>query len=186
MIQKPAPEAVPFDVFTAIRKRRMHRHFLPDPVDEATLERLVYAAGRASSARRGLRHLVVVTDERLMRTIRLLCAGFLNNAPAMIAVCTDSVLAEELVGPKAEEATKIDAGGAAACLSLAAPALGLGICYITSFPRETIQGILALPVHIRPDILVAIGRPVAEPVKSPKRFEPVVHRERFGSPELAR
>jgi nitroreductase len=175
-----------FDVFLAMRRRRMHRNFLPDALDEATLDRLVYAAGRASSARRDIRHLVVVTDPRLMATVRLLCAGFLNNAPAMIAICTDTVRAEELIGPKADEATRIDSGGAAAYLSVAAPALGLGICYVTSFPREAIQGILALPAHIRPDILVAVGRPVPTPVRSPKRFEPIVHRERFGSPELAR
>jgi nitroreductase len=171
----------------AMRTRRMHRNFLPDAVDETLLERLVFAAGRASSARRDLRHLIVVTDPRLMSAIRLLCAGFLNNAPALIAICTDTVKADELVGPHADAATRIDAGGAAAYMSVAAPALGLGICYVTSWPDEAVQGVLDLPSHIRPEMLVAVGHPVPTPVKSPRRFEPIVHRERFGSPqELAR
>lgn len=169
----------PYDVFLAMRKRRMHRNFLPDPVDEAQLERLVYAGGRASSARRDLRHLVVVTDPRLMSAIRLLCAGFLNNAPALIAICTDTMRAEELIGPHGEAATLMDSGGAAAYLSVAAPALGLGICYVTSWPDEAIQGVLGLPPHIRPDVLVAVGHPVTTPVKAPRRFEPITHRDRF-------
>jgi nitroreductase len=176
-------ELEPFDVFLAMRKRRMHRNFLPDPVDPALLERLLFAAGRASSARRDLRHLVAVTDPRLMSAIRLLCAGFLNNAPALIAICTDTVKAAELIGPHAEAATRIDSGGAAAYLSIAAPALGLGICYVTSWPDEAVQGVLDLPAYIRPDMLVAVGHPVPTPVKSPRRFEPIIHRERFGSPE---
>jgi nitroreductase len=175
----PAAEREAFDVFLAMRKRRMHRNFLPEPVDEALLARLVYAAGRASSARAGLRHLVIVTDPRLMKTVRLLSPGFLNNAPALIAICTDTVRAEELIGPHAEAATLLDSGGAAAYLSVAAPALGLGICYVTSWPDEAIQGVLSLPPHIRPDVLVAVGHPVPAPVKAPRRFQPIVHRERF-------
>jgi nitroreductase len=110
----------------------------------------------------------------------------LNNAPTLIAICTDTIKAAELIGPHAEAATRIDSGGAAAYLSIAAPALGLGICYVTSWPDEAVQGVLDLPAHIRPDMLVAVGHPIPTAVKSPRRFEPIIHRERFGSPaELA-
>lgn len=170
-----------FDVFLAMRRRRMHRNFLPDAVDDEALERLVYAAGRASSARAGIRHLIVVTDPRLMRTVRQVCPGFLNDAPAMIAICTDTIRADELLGPSADKATVLDSGGAAAYVSVAAPALGLGICFVTSWPVEVVQGVLALPPHVRPDVLVAVGHPVPSPVKAPGRFRPIVHRERFGT-----
>ena len=50
------------DLFEAMKKRRMHRHYTPEPVSEELLERLVYAAGRAPVAREGLRHIVVVTE----------------------------------------------------------------------------------------------------------------------------
>ena len=79
------PEAL--DVFTAMRRRRMHRLFTDEPLEESELERLVYAAGRAPVARDGIRHLVVVTDPRLVATLRELCPGFINNAPAVIAIC---------------------------------------------------------------------------------------------------
>jgi nitroreductase len=173
--------AEPFDVFLAMRRRRMHRTFLPDPVDGALLERMVYAAGRGPTARGDLRHLVVTSDSRMIASIRQVCPGWLNNAPAMIAVCTDTRLAEEVLGPSADKATVLDSGAAAAYLSLAAPALGLGICFVTSWPKESVQGVLDLPDHIRPDILLAIGHPVPDPPKAPARFKPIVHRDRFGT-----
>jgi nitroreductase len=174
-------DAEPFDVFLAMRRRRMHRTFLPDPVDEALLERMVYAAGRGPTARGDLRHLVVTADPRMIASIRQICPGWLNNAPAMIAICTDTKLADEVLGASADKATVLDSGAAAAYLSLAAPALGLGICFVTSWPKETVQGVLDLPDHIRPDILLAIGHPVPSPPKAPARFKPAVHRDRFGS-----
>jgi nitroreductase len=176
-----AAEREPFDVFLAMRRRRMHRNFLPQPVDEALLERMVYAAGRGPTARGDLRHLVVTSDPRIIASIRQVCPGWLNNAPAMIAVCTDTRLGEEVLGPSADKATVLDSGAAAAYLSLAAPALGLGICFVTSWPKEAVQGVLDLPDHIRPDVLLAVGHPVPDPPKAPARFKPVIHRDRFGS-----
>jgi nitroreductase len=167
------------DVFVAMKRRRMHRAFLPEPVDEGVLERLIYAAGRGPSARSDLRHLVVTSDPRMIASIRQVCPGWLNNAPSMIAVCTDTRLAEEVLGPSADKATILDSGSAAAYLSLAAPALGLGICFVTSWPKESVQGVLDLPDHIRPDVLVAVGHPIPNPSKAPARFNPTVHRDRF-------
>jgi nitroreductase len=79
----------------------------------------------------------------------------------------------------------LDSGAAAAYVSLAAPALGLGICWVTSWPVQAVQGVLDLPDHIRPDILMAIGHPVVHPPKAAPRFKPILHRERFGSKESA-
>ena len=108
---EPAPtQAEVYDVFLAMRKRRMHREFLPDQVDEPLLERLIYAAGRGPAPRAGIRHLVVTTDPRLIRSIRQVCPGWLNNAPAMMAVCTDTGAAEDVMGASAEKGTAIDSG----------------------------------------------------------------------------
>jgi nitroreductase len=98
----------------------------------------------------------------------------------MLTVCTDTRLAEEVLGPSADKATVLDSGAAAAYVSLAAPALDLGICFVTSWSSEAVQGVLDLPAHVRPDILLAVGHPVPNPPKAARRFVPVVHRERFG------
>jgi nitroreductase len=168
------------DVFAAMRRRRMVRHFLPDVPSSELLERLVYAAGRAPVARADLRHLVIVTDPAVMAAIRLVAPGFYNDAPALIAICADLGLAEEVLGAgSADEVCALDAGAAGGYLSLAAPALGLGICWTTSWTPPPIQAALQLPPRIKPYILVAAGYPAPGGPKAPRRFEPIVHRDRY-------
>ncbi len=168
-------------VFEAMRRRRMHRVFAPDPVDEEILERLVYAAGRAQVARPGIRHLIVVTDPRLVRTVRQACPGFVNNAPAIIVICSDLEKAEEVMGPRGVEVvTRLDAGAAAGYLTIAAPVLGIGVCKVTSWTEEVVQAIFSLPEHIRPEVLMAVGIPVVNHPKPVKGFHPTVHHNLYG------
>ena len=158
----------------------MFRQFAQEPVEDRLLERLVYAAGRAPVAREGLRHLVVVTDPATMAAIRLVAPGFYNDAPALIAVCADLELANEVLGEgTADEVCALDAGAAGAYLSIVAPALGLGICWTTSWTPPPVQAVLGLPERIKPYLLVAVGRPAPDAPRAPRRFEPAVHRERF-------
>ncbi len=168
-----------------MRRRRMHRVFTSDPLDTETLERLVYAAGRAQQARPGVRHLIVVTDPRIVRTVRQACPGFVNNAPAIIVICSDLERASEVLGPLGVEVvTRLDSGAAAGFLTIAAPALGIGVCKVTSWTAEVVQAIFGLPEHVRPDVLMAAGIPVSNPPKAPapKPFLPQVHWNRFGRP----
>ena len=170
-------------VFEAMRKRRMFRVFTADPVDEEVLERLVYAAGRAQVARPGIRHLIVVTDDRIVETVRHACPGFVNNAPAIIVICSDLKRAEEQLGRRGVDVVaRLDAGAAAGYLTLAAPALGIGVCKVTSWTEEVVQAIFGLPEHVRPEVLVAVGMPVANHPKAVKRFLPIVHDNLFGRP----
>jgi nitroreductase len=158
----------------------MYRQFAPSSIEDQLLDLLLYAAGRAPVAREGLRQLVVVTDEAVMEAIRLIAPGFYNNAPALIAVCADLELAEETLGPgSADEVCALDAGAAGAYLSLAAPALGLAICWTTSWTPPPVQAVLGLPERIKPYLLVAIGWPAADAARAPRRFEPAVHRNRW-------
>ena len=165
-------------VFEAMRRRRMHRVFTSDPVDEATLERLVHAAGRAQVARPGIRHLIVVTDPRLVRILRQACPGFVNNAPAIVVICSDLERAQAVMGPRGMEVvTRLDAGAAAGYITIAAPALGIGVCKVTSWTEEVVQTILGIPEHIRPEVLMAVGTPVKDHPKPVKGFLPIVHRD---------
>ena len=171
------------DLFVAMKKRRMHRAFAPDPVPRELMEKLVYAAGRAATARAGIRHLIVVDDPVLMATFRQVCPGFVNNAPNAIAICTDLDVADRVGGRSGtEEVGRIDAGTAAAHLTLAAPALGLGACLVTSWTASALRAVLDAPAHIRPDILMAVGYPAATPSQAFKAPPRIVHRNAFGIP----
>lgn len=176
-------EPVGMDLFVAMRRRRMHRAFAPDPVAPETIAKLVWAANRGAAARAGVRHLVVVDDPLLIGTFRKACPGFINDAPAAIAICTDLQVAEQVGGRSGiEEIGRVDAGTAAAHLTLAAPALGLGCCMVTSWTPSAVQAVLDLPRHVRPEILVAIGHVAATPSPAAKAPPLIAHHNRFGTP----
>jgi nitroreductase len=171
------------DLFVAMRKRRMHRAFSPDPIPAETMTRLLWAAGRAATAKAGIRHLVLIDDPGLMRTLRHACPGFINNAPAAVAICSDLDVCRQTAGKGGvDDVSRIDAGTAAAHLSLAAPALGLGICFVTAFGTGAVQVILDLPDRIRPEILVAVGIPAESPSQAMKAIPQIVHHNAFGTP----
>jgi nitroreductase len=171
------------DLFIAMRKRRMHRAFSDEPIPAETMSRLLWAAGRAATAKAGIRQLVLIDDPGLMRTLRYACPGFINNAPAAIAICSDLEVCRQTAGKGGvDDVSRIDAGTAAAHLSLAAPALGLGICFVTAFGAGAVRAILDLPERLRPEILIAVGIPAATPSQAMKAIPQIVHHNVFGTP----
>jgi nitroreductase len=171
-----------YDVFKAMRRRRMHREFTDEPVSREVLDKLVYAAGRAQAVRADIRHIVVVTDPRLVHTLRQLCPGLIANCVAAVVVCSDLEREEALVGQRGvEHVARLDAGAAGGYMALAAPALDIGVCIVTSWNDAAVQAVLGLPAHIRPEVIVAVGHPVPKPSKAIRRFEPIVHENRYGT-----
>lgn len=169
------------DLFTAMKKRRMHRAFAPEPVPRDKLEQLLWAAGRAVTAKAGIRQLIVVDEPAAMRTLRQVCPGFINNAPAAVVICSDLNVLEQSVGRTGVEGVgRVDAGTAAAHISLAAPALGLGICFVMSYGHAAVQTALGLPPAIRPELIVAVGIPAPQPSKPAKAIRQIVHHNAFG------
>ena len=160
----------------------MHRAFAAEPVPAEAMRELVWAASRAVTAKAGIRLFVVVDDHATMRTLRQACPGFINNAPAAIVICSDLEVLEASVGRTGVEGVgRIDAGTAAAHLSLAAPALGLGICFVMSFGHAAVRTVLDLPSHVRPELIVAVGVPVAKPARGAKAIPPIVFHDTFGA-----
>lgn len=170
------------EIATAMRRRRMHREFEDRPVARHDLERMAWAATRAQQARSGVRHLVIVDDPVLMDLARKVLPGFINNAPAMIVHCTDTVRAEEVLGRRGVEATTwIDAGAACAQLALMGQTLGLGVCTVTSWSDQAVRTLLRLPEHVRPDVTVAVGHVVPRPSPAATGFRTRWHHGVFGT-----
>jgi nitroreductase len=177
-----ADDPLSMPLATAMRKRRMHRAFSPAPIPPDVMSTLLWAGRRAATARAGIRLFVVVDDPARMQTIRQACPGFVNNAPVAIAICTDLEAAEAVGGRSGiEEVGRIDAGAAAAHFTLAAPALGLGVCIVTSWTAGAVTEVLDLPGHIRPDILIAVGYPADVPSPAAKAPPQTVHHNNYGT-----
>jgi nitroreductase len=173
----------PVDLFAIMRKRRMHRSFISELPGPEVLERLLWAAGRAPTARPGVRQFLVIDDPALMRTVRQTCPGFVNDAPMAILVFSDLNAALETVGVRGQEViARIDAGTAAGYLSLAAPALGLGICITTSWTNSVVQELVGLPPHCRPEVLIAVGKVAQRPSRTVKAKPPAIHHNVYGAP----
>jgi nitroreductase len=172
------------DVFEAMRRRRMHRQFTSEPVSEEVLDRLVRAAALAPMGGNELvRRLIVVSEPRMVKTVRDVTPSFLANAAAVIVVCTDLERAEASMGRQGREILSLlDAGAAAENVALAAPALGVGISFVRSVNDSALQEVLELPDHVRVDILIGVGHPAPTPSPAAPRREAVVFRDRFGAP----
>ena len=166
-----------------VRRRRMHRSFTNEPVADGDLERLVSAGGRAPLAGNApTRRFVVVTDSRLVRTLREVMPSFISNARACIVVCTDLAVVERLMGERGRDVvSRIDAGTAAENIALAAADLGLGVCFSQSSTEAAVREVLELPRHVRPDIVVAVGHPASSPGTPIRMHRPIVDRDRFGN-----
>jgi nitroreductase len=190
-----------------VRRQRACRTFLPDPVAEAVLVRVLEAATFAPSAEnRQPWVLVVVTDA----TVRARVAELARRAwdgggrahsegrlpPGLLADVDHGVRAGLAGAPVhvvvAVDTSRVAPGAAAASiwpavqnLLLAATAAGLGSALTTLAAADpsALRAVVGLPEEVRPVAVVPLGRPARR--LSPPRRRPlaeVAHRERWGRP----
>ena len=169
------------DIFTAIKERRSCRNFLPDPVSDEAIEKILEAAVWAPSAANNQPwEFIVVMNKDIKKDIfsesekcrKVLYEksgwkwvdrykiGFLEEAPVIIAIVGD---------PQKTGADMFLEGGGMAyqhgCsaaiqnMLLAAHALELGTLWFTLFEKESIRIILNLDSGKEPLALICLGKP---------------------------
>jgi 5,6-dimethylbenzimidazole synthase len=179
------------DVFEAMEERRSCRNFLPDPVDEDTLLKILRAGAWAPSPMNAQPwEFVVVTNDEVKgalfseadarRKWGLEVSGwkwlegyrvdFLKSAPVIIAVVgdpkktgLDSFLQEGGVGYQHACAAAIQN------IHLAAHASGLGSLWFTLFDRKEVRKILEIPEDKTPLALICLGKPAKVPPHIPRK-----------------
>jgi nitroreductase len=174
-------------VLEAMRRRRMHRYFAPEPLDDETLNAFAWAATRApAGGNQPSRYVLLVKDPRLVRTVVEVTPSYIGTLPAAIfLILTDEESAEEQMGTQGREhLSRIDAGAAAEHIALAAVALGLG-CYLFRCSNESaLRAVLDLPESVRVDWLAAVGRPAETPSIAPKAPPQVVYVDGWGGEQM--
>ena len=148
-----------------MRRRRVTRQFLDQPVGTEDLQHIVLAARWASSAgnRRIHRFLVIRNIETIAR-LKPFSPGILGYPPALIVLSTDLERAEaEHVQIGRDMNSWIDVGTALMSMMLAAEALGLGSCPATSFSQAAVARVLEFPPSLVPELLLQVGHPQARP-----------------------
>jgi nitroreductase len=178
------------EVRDVLAQRRMHRSFLPDPVAEESIERIVRTIRRAPSGgfSQGL-SLVVVTDAGVRRRIadafeeqRCVEIGsppFISTAPVHIVVSANERLyhdryneADKLQATGGVEITWpvpywfVDAGALMMLIQLAAIDEGLASAFIGHPDQKRIfDDLLGLPEDVVPIGLALIGHPAEDPLR---------------------
>ena len=175
-----------------VRKRRMVRHFMQEPVEPEVIERMLRLAQRAPSAgfTQGQSFLVVTRPE-VKRELARLCHEesyveggfhpFISEAPVLVIPCTS----EAAYHKRYQEADKIDDDGSeivwpvpywymdigcsVMLLLLAAVDEGLGAGFAGIVSPENIEAartLLHIPVEVTPVGVIPIGHR-AQDVPSP-------------------
>ncbi len=190
-----------------IRRRRMVRNYTDEPVDEATLLRIVEAGRRAPSAgfTQG-QSFVLVTDAELRTSIAGLAGEdeyaargydrWVSRAPAHVVVC----VSEAAYHARYREADKldpdgseiewpvpfwwVDAGASMMAILLAAVDEGLAAGFLGVHSIEGLKSLLGIPAEVSPIGIVTIGYPApdrrsASLARGWKPDQDVVHFERW-------
>lgn len=166
------------DAYDAIVSKRDTRSYLPDPVEDELLDRVLRAARMAGSAKNAqLTRLVVVTDPEI-RTALTTCGDFtswIDQAPVVV-VLTCPV----------ETGRLFDLGRMAQNLMVAAHDAGLATCPVTFQHQDRIREVLGLPADVDAPHAVTLGHPGPAPAENPLRapripLDELVHRDRWSS-----
>ena len=169
------------NVAQAIREKYAVRVFLPAPLLEDVVGRILRAGRRAQSAKNSQPwHFVAVRDrttlEQLSRTGRF--AGHLAGASLGVVIVTPD--------PAQKVTIAFDAGQAAAYMQLAAWEESVGSCLASLYETEAVRRILGIPAEWHADVAISFGYfdPKLQPpsgVLNPGRkpFDEIVHWDRW-------
>jgi nitroreductase len=153
-------------VLETIRSRRVTRAFDERSVTDASLLRVLEAGRWApSGGNRRIHPFLVVRDPETIARLRAVTPGMFSTPPVLIVICTDATrAAEELVQLEHDRTTWIDVGTAVMSMMLAAHALELGSCPVTSFSHAAVSVVLGLPPAVEPELFLLLGHPL-EPAR---------------------
>jgi len=156
------------DLFAA---RQSERQYLPTPVPEEALQRILEAARLAPSACNAQPwHFVVVDDPGLKNQVADAAAGKLvglnhwtKQAPVIIAVVQEKANLTSKIGTaiKGTEFPSYDVAIAVAQLCLQATVEGLGTCIVGWFNQPGVKKLLGIPKQKTLPLLVVLGYPSA-------------------------
>jgi nitroreductase len=167
------------DVYDAITGRRSVRKYRPEAVPEDALQRILNAGRLAPSGHnRQPWRFVVVRDGDRRRALADAAAShnrFIAEAPVVLAFL--GYLASE--GAPAPEArtrgswtwdmyVRYNVAIAAAYVTLAATAEGLGTCWINNYDEERVRAVLNVPEQYALVCLMTLGYPAEEPAAKPR------------------
>ncbi len=119
---------------------------------------------------------VIVSDDGQLEALSDAAGGQrqMLDAGCCFVVCANYVRSMSRYGERGILYAVQDATIAATYIMLAAHAIRLQTCWMGAFEEEAVKGVLGLPVHVRPVVLLSVGAG-SIPSKGPERMEPEEH-----------
>ncbi len=172
------------DLFEVLKKRYSVRAYKPDPVDDATLTKILEAINSAPSAGNLQAYeVIVVRDPERKRQLARAAwdQWFIAQAPLVLVFVANPQRNQWRYGKRGAELYCLqDATIACSYAQLASVALGLGSCWIGAFDDDAVRKVLGIPQSMRPVAILPIGAPADFP--EPKERRPLidlVHQEQL-------
>ena len=146
------------EVMEALKGRQSIKSYLPTPVEQEKLEKVLEAGRLAPSAYNDQnRKFVVITDPTIKKAIREKADAqpMIEQAPVVIAVCASADMGD--VMPNGEKSYPINMALCGAYMMLEAYDQGLGTCWLGAYNADAVQEILGVPQGAKVVTLIPLG-----------------------------
>lgn len=169
------------EVMEAMRARRSVRAYLPKPVEEEKIQRVLEAV-RLTPSRHNDQNIkvIVVRDKELKKRIRqeAQTQPMVEEADVLLAFCATG--ATDLVMPCGQYGYVVDMSLATGFALLEAADQGLDTCIVCAFQEEAVKAVLKVPDEVRIVSMVVMGYGAdSSPRKVKKPVEEITSREHF-------
>lgn len=159
------------ELYEVIQRRTSVRAYLPNPVPDEVLNRILEAGRLAPSAKNYQPwKFIVVRDQMIKQALVSACRGqaFIAEAPVVVCGCAIEEQAWKGMGGY-WSAEAVDLSIALEHIILAATAEGLGTCWIGAFSEDEVRKVLQIPSGVKPIALTPIGYPAKETKPRPRK-----------------
>ena len=157
------------DFMKLCAERYSVRSYLPDPVSAELLDEILRAGRLAPTAKNNQpQKILVMQSPEAMEKMHLLhnCYG----APLALLVCGDEEIACNRPVTHHSMA-EMDASIVATHMMLAAKSLGVDSTWICAFDHDKASELFALPAHVKPHLILALGYPAPDGTPSPRHTD---------------
>ena len=148
------------EVMEALKGRQSVKSYLPTPVQEETLRKVLDAGRLApSSYNSQCRRFIVLTDPAGQKAVREKCGAqpMVEQAPVVIVLCATPDPEHEDVMPCGEAKHPVDLALCGAYMMLEAYDQGLGTCWLGAFDAEAVKEVLGIPDGVKVVTMIPLG-----------------------------
>ena len=148
------------EVMEALKGRQSVKSYLPTPVEEEKLQKVLEAGRLApSSYNSQCRKFIVVTDPAVKKAIhdKAGTQPMIEQAPVVLVLCATPDTEHEDAMPCGEVKHPIDMALSGAYMMLEAYEQGLGTCWLGAFDAEAVKRTLGIPEDVKVVTMIPVG-----------------------------